>query len=557
MPYHITQAVQEAAKTAYDLGVLQRVEDWRIAPRADFVLTSFQTTQPTVPIVEVFRYEQNPTGYQMPVDVYFPILGQKQTSHKSALGLGSRRLLQGQEYVMTVTAPATQFMQANPKPTKVSRRFTTLHRRCQVRLQRIRVRIDGDPGGSGEMRWTFGVYDAENGQLISDSAYWQDFDAWDGKHISTDIILNIDNAPNTLKIYAFGVDEDQDTFGVKLIGLDVPVIIPSEAQVGENDLWQWAEGILEVEIPDYPVGIHGEDYVLASKWGLISYYIDLHVETEIWSVTNKTTKSFHSSTRSLSASTKSLGTVAGAKSSGGKFHFLAPGTDNRLLFAAIDPLNPRTSGLEWHPIGAGWSEKLSLVAGRDGEMFLFTVDADGIVQSKSWREDQRPESNDSWHDLGGRMTQVFAVATERADITLIGQGQDRMLYLLALREGARGNQWVSVAPLRGSILNVLKAQDESVHVFAQEHDGQVLHLYWDTSTQEPRECNWQELNDVPQGELIFGAGQDNSIAIVSIGEQGTIAYKEWLGGRWQGDSNGWDRLENAEQAFEVSEETAE
>lgn len=568
MPPKVSQAVQVAIKEGTRLGIIQEIQNLRVAPRVQVVWAGFETTQPTVPIIEVLKDHQDPPGQQFveQIDAKFPIFGGKQMVHKYWLG-ERRRLNQGTEYILAVTAPATQFMGANPHPAHTSRTFMTLRRRCVITIDNIRVRNDGDPGGTGEMEWAFAVYDGETRARLTEPQFYQNDDAGDGDNLFVHIVFTIDYAPDSLILYAFGIDWDRDIIplpgqGLNAIGIRPPDRAPDEAQTGDPDAGEWAEGLFEFDVPDWPIGKRQFQYTLASKWGGVSYYVDFRFDTEIWSVAPPVRKhAFSSPSLARVGTTAHIGDAAVAHSSAGKKHMVALGPDERLLYASASADLRGEGHHDWQQIGTHWDSPVTTLASADGCLWLATLDREGAVRVKHLPGDAAlPEADSPWETLGGAMTGALVGAvSEDGRMHLVGQDREGGLQHALLgdrKPGDAENGFTRIDTPSGTLCGAVAARDGTLHLLLEREGHQLAHRAWNPARPDD-ESGWTELGETFGGPVLFVGDEEDRVAVLTLDPEENAFYKEWQDGRWTPEGRDWEKGGSVHRMIEELNSTPE
>ena len=236
-------SVLNAIKVAYDEGFILKIQGLRVARRVQTAKVIFNTTQPTVPIVEALE-PIGPAGQGglQQVDVKFPIFSPQVKQHAIQLGSPTKRLPQGTRMLARVTAPPTKFPYLNPKSVVQSVWFSTLNRRATVTIDEIIVRNDSDTSAAGEMSFGMAFYDGETGERLTTPEFvGRDNNAYDDKVIPVNRSQVIRVAPDQLTLYALGVDWDDidfpwpgGTFSKK--GIAPPTLLPEIPNKGDDGL---------------------------------------------------------------------------------------------------------------------------------------------------------------------------------------------------------------------------------------------------------------------------------------------------------------------------------
>ena len=141
----------------------QQIFNLRVAPAVDFVRISFQTVQPTIPVITCEASDGSMT-------FAFPIFGGMRTKHESILG-ESTPLQQDVNHLLRIVA-AGRDSQGHQIEKIATGNFTTGSRHATIKFDSIKVRNDSDSGGNGELKLFFTGGDADNGVLMGGPLVW-------------------------------------------------------------------------------------------------------------------------------------------------------------------------------------------------------------------------------------------------------------------------------------------------------------------------------------------------------------------------------------------------
>ena len=141
----------------------QQIFNLRVAAGIDFVRISFQTVQPTIPVITCEASDGSMT-------FAFPIFGGMRTKHESILG-ESTPLQQDVNHLLRIVA-AGRDSQGHPVEKFATGNFTTGSRHATIKFDSIKVRNDSDSGGNGELTLFFTGGDADNGVLMGGPLEW-------------------------------------------------------------------------------------------------------------------------------------------------------------------------------------------------------------------------------------------------------------------------------------------------------------------------------------------------------------------------------------------------
>lgn len=532
--------VREALEQSLALGVFQRIENVTVIPRPESALVLFSTTQPCVPIVEVLQQRVPVTSVQKEelLDVRFPIFAPLTTEHAFVVGSPYKPLPQGAHLLLRITAPPSQYRKVNPKSAVYRGAFDTLRRSAVVRIEKLHVRVDGDPLDAGELYWSFALYDAIRRVQAGAPAFHTDRNAYDSKDIDVDIRFPVPVAPDQLTLYSKCIDDDTFRLGVRAVGYAPPAVPPEAAGRGENDWGEWTELLFTFALPDVP-GNHRLEREIESIWGGVSFSLRMVVETKVESrfegaIGGVKTKSVAPST------TAGLGEAAEAGGPGNG-RMLAPGPD-ALFYRRMD-LDARNGRHAWRPIAPLWSPQITTATGDDGQIHVYTLDDKGAVRRLRWRAERDPLPDGEWENLGGRMRGAIAAVPGRDGAAdLFARGSDGAVYHRAVAANdRRARRW---EPLGEAVpdakLMAIAAGPRRLHLILADEQGNVLHKYREGGRWRPGQERWDDLGGSFSGPVVATAGDDGTLALVATAEGGRAFWKEWGDGRWRPDGREWD-----------------
>jgi hypothetical protein len=552
-------SVLNAIKIAFDEGFIQRIKNLTVIPRVQTAQILFQTTQPTIPIVEALE-EADPSGQGKMdlVDVKFPIFSPLVKDHNIQLGSATKRLPQGTRMLARVTAPPTMFKEINPKSAVEQAWFSTLNRRATVSIDEIIIRVDGDPGGSGEMSFGLRFYDGETGQPLTSAEFvGQDNNAYDGKVIPVNRRQVIRVAPDQLVLYACGTDWDSidipwpgQSFSLK--GIVPPPVLPEAPRKGEDDFAQWAEGLDTVNLPTFPTDNFRVTRQLDSLWGAVSFHVKYTVSCRVWSRFEDQMIIPAPKTMALKAVVAAAGEVAGARTEAGHVHLMTTTPTGDLLYRHVAPLSRDGRQSEWRPIGSAPSEYLTVHTGSDGTIHLFSPDRAGMVCHRSFSAGDAPSPDDRWERLGGDVSGPVRAATVGRSIELFALGRDGTLLHRRLDDD--GDAWENLGRCPGGLVDVIASRD-TVHVFAADACGRVSHKHRTDGRWLPSRRDWTGLGGGFGGPIVAATDEHGTVAVVAFTEHGEA---QWQDGRWDRDHEAWQLAELPdEQADDEQDDQAE
>jgi hypothetical protein len=556
----ISPNVIAAIGTGFSAGFMQRIENLTVWPRVQTVRAWFETTQPTVPIVAVLKPQTDQHQQRDTVlDLKFHFFNPPMTDHAYVLGEGDNRLAQGAKHVLSIAAPATEYLKRNPSVPLKYEHFTTLRRRATVRLQAIHVSLDGDSNSPGELVFAFAVYDGETRDVIGEPYVMGAASIPDGRTTAVDIRFPIEFAPDSLLLYAHAIDNDSYDFPLPGTGFDLPGSRPSDrllegAEEGwySADTWEATWGSFAINLPLDHTESWTQSFRLVSPPGPVQFHVDFSVEAEVWNVAERTIPG-SATTKKMKRSTSmagAIGQLASAFGRRGHTHLVAVGPERGLMVKRIPPPNARSHDASWRLIDSLWSAPVSTVADCDGRIHVLTVDDSGAVRHRAWQEDADPSPEEEWASLGGAMIGPVLAHHTSGVVELFSRGRDGTIYHrrgLPDQSGNPRHEWMSLGECIGGSLDVVGTTRSGTHLFAHDESGRVAHKWHDGSVWRPSADAWLNLGD-GGGEAVFAAaGDDGGVAVVSVADGGSVRWKEWSDGHWSPDEGRWESAETIDE----------
>jgi hypothetical protein len=513
----------------------QKIFNLSTHPRPESVLVRFWTTQATVAIVEILK-DQPDLRRLAVVDVRFPIFSPKDTEHAFVLGSPAKPLAQNTEFIVRISAPATHTGPfADPKMAVIERKFKTLSRRAVINIEEIEVRTDGDPAGTGELTWVFGIYDAIRGDRLGPTKTFSDGDAGDGKRIPVRMQFTAAPAADELALFVFCFDSDPFP-GLGLVGTRLADTLPAEATCGSNDDAEWTELLFKFSLPDTP----GESFQrftrVSSIWGGVSFFVTFSVTSTVPVQVQERpgalqTKAFHVQTGADGA-----GRIVGASGKDGD-HFAVVAGDH-VLYRRLRPGVEDLKRGGWHTLDAVNSPHVAISVS-DGRVHLFTLDEEGAVRQRSWAEDDGPAAVGEWKSLGGRMRGNLRAVAANGTIALFATDRDGALRMRTLGGGGAGRRWVDLrAPFDG-VLEALADREGAVHLLLTSREGELVHS---RASQDPApdSAAWSRV-DVAAGSSVRGAlDNDGGFVLLAMDGSERLRLRRWGKGQWVPDGGRWE-----------------
>jgi hypothetical protein len=553
----VTVTAQSVSDTAVgtvaagSLGFIQLIQDLKVVPGPEYVDFSFATTQPSMPLIQLSTSVPGPGPAFDPENdeilsnplpsLFFGL----QMRHQ--LRVGPPKLAQNTTYFFIITAASTTH---GDRPTTVTGRFTTATRSALVQFEHIRVWRDGDPGGSGEMVFLMSVYDGHESNRLSDILAYPDrgyADIGDGDYVAVNREAMIENAPATLTLYTFGMDDD--AWGVAAL-LDINSIryTPNSApgrEQGEDEMAVWASAQETYDLPTNSIAgpLPHVDFAMESENGGVSFAVSGKIIT---TVTPGLGFGFRRvALRPRMAVARALGLAAAVVTGPGRVDMFVRGPDNDVYRKTIDRPVRGTSRSEWQRLGVTTAGPITALSVEDGGLYLFVPGPDGTVLCRSWDTGDGTPSSSPWHDLGGYIVgQITALASAHDYIHLFaldasGEGNHCVVHC---RDGEPPRTvWENLGGKFSAPVAAISSQEGRIDIFALGHGG-VYHKSWYGGSWTPAQYEWEDLGGEFNGSLVAIPEADGRFYVFAFVADGTVYRKVWDGGRWEPSQLDWEKV---------------
>ncbi|MDB5240319.1 MAG: hypothetical protein JWP57_944 [Spirosoma sp.] len=369
----------------------QRIHNLKITPQPNSILFGFTTNMPTVPVIEIFRLAKTADGTivfpsQNLVTVKFDFIsaavGNYFTDHQGRID----GLNQDTDFSFRITAGNGTW----PAAIAIGS-FKTGKRKAAFVIRDILVFNDGDPGGSREMGFAYGIYNEEEDLICSwQDSYYQNTDLSSGQLINlpfgTAPTFIDPFAPDWMAVYVEGFE--RDSFGALFGPFGTPPDkLPENTSHYEDDDGVKANAFQHLQLPDDP-GNHRVGFSLDSgPWGIhyiTTGWVDVDVTPAATlpiipkSATMKSAKTKKVKwPLTIGATLHSIGQQVGIEHPGGGRSVMALGPNG--LLALRLPARRRQGNYDWKMIEAGGVESAALVAIQEG-ILLFALSGDKVRQ---------------------------------------------------------------------------------------------------------------------------------------------------------------------------------
>jgi len=249
----------------------QRIRRLEITPQPNAVLFKFRTTQPTVPIIEIFYLTRDTQGtlvfppdrlVTVKFDFLSAALGNHFTKHEGRID----GLDQDREFGYRITAG-----NGSKLPAIAIGSFKTGKRSASFVVRDIQVFNDGDPGvfgASGEMAFAFGFYN-EQEDKVGSRYYHGSISSGELRKLpfGTDPAFQTSAAPDWMAVYVRG-QEDDHFFTPFHEWMSAPLQLPTDPEHHENDDIVTADAFQRLALPN-GLGNHRLGFSLDSgPWGI-------------------------------------------------------------------------------------------------------------------------------------------------------------------------------------------------------------------------------------------------------------------------------------------------
>jgi hypothetical protein len=510
----------------------QHIFNLRVAPGIDFVRISFQTVQPTIPVITCEASDGSMT-------FAFPIFGGMRTKHESILGENTP-LQQDVNHLLRIVA-AGRDSQGHQIEKIATGNFTTGSRHATIKFDSIKVRNDSDSGGNGELTLFFTGGDADNGVLMGGPLVWPYMDINDDDPPAVlNLEFQIQKAPRRLWAAVSAYDSDFAPFpnvdDVNKIG---PVFsFNGEGSEGwSSDAYDYANVTRVVDIADmiklteFPIELATRDFALAYTVNgriRVDPFVPAAIESRPPGPGFDVKPPIDLSVIGTAQLAPKPGGGGGSGGDeGGYGHFVGLGANGAIYHKRFTPGEPATDR-EWVRVPGEAETPVKALTGRDGRLNLFAFDGKGGVL---YQKPGASGGETSWKKLGGRLFGPLAVAEgPTGEIEVFGLGENGLVYHTSIRPDGRRNRdgWQRIGERVGGSLSAFAFPDGTVGVFALGQDGRVLHKQRRRNQWKPRGLEWHSLGKAAGKRLIVGRpAEEKGIGIATLADDDSLRYLAW------------------------------
>jgi hypothetical protein len=523
----------------------QAIYNLKVNADIDTCRVRFKTTQPSVPSIAATDADGNVVASAL------PLFGGLRTEHDVLLG-EMVPLPQATELTLKIVVSG-HTMTGQPTQAQATSAFKTGSRHAVIDFQEIHVRLDGDPDGEGEFRWTFGAGDADTEAELGKP--WPVFkkDMSDGNRAPIREQISIPFAPRRLWVLAFGQDDDTNAFDARgILGLRAPyyhgegsgwITRPEEdtAWVERHfDISGVNEGALPIELStgDFGVAFTIKGRIIISSVAARSpAFVSFpdFARGRIFQIDKPSTVS------------ATFGTVwnqqPGEADQPRLGRTIARGPDGAVYRQTLDAAGRWRPDQGWMPAAPAVEGVVTVAATEDDRIALFTVDAKGAVL----RADLGSRDDAGrWRSLGGRFAGTVGAVVRRKTIELVAHdGDGAVFHRTVTAEGERGADWQRIGTgVKGEPIAVA-LDAEAFAVFALGQSGEVLVKHHRDSRWQAKD--WQVIAGVAgtrlgaaaiegQGVALAVIDQDLKLHTLLARDERGVAPKAWTA---QGDLQAW------------------
>ena len=481
MPSPTAKFIEEFIREIDTIGFSQRISNLEITPQPNAILFKFRTTQPTVPVIEIFELARDMQGNLhflpgMLVTVKFDFisaaLGNFFTEHLGRIN----GLKQDKEFSYQITAGNGSKPQAVAIGT-----FKTGKRSAAFVIRDIMVFNDGDPGifgASGQMAFAFGFYN-ENDDKVGNQYYHSSISSGELRSLpfGTTPAFRTNTAPDWMAVYVRG-QEDDHFFTPFHEWMSAPEKLPSNTTHDENDDVVFADAFQYLALPN-EWGTHRLGFSLDSgPWGIhyiVTGWVD--VESEAPFVPPVITRSAQRLQTPWTPRPWATLNVIGQRA-------IVERPDGRRSVYGLGPNGVLARKLKsddfqrsqnWEMIEAWGVEAVSIVATDDGDQII-AVSAGSVRQKLESVSVE--ETLSEWRDIGfGFQSHISAMPMPDGAIVILALGLDGTLRGMVLEHNTVQDEWTDLGHASVGHFVALPKRD-CVEIFVLTPEGGIQTITW-------------------------------------------------------------------------------
>jgi hypothetical protein len=532
-------------------GLFQDIFALKVSPGLDYVDFSFRTSQPTVPIITLTTGAPTaPPGTL--VTSAFPLFKGDQVLHEVRVGNPpSFRLDQDTVYFFKIVAAARR----NLPPAEITGQFITGTQHVDVIFEKITVTRDGDPGGRGELTFTFGAGDADTKEELG--LPWPpdvEDDLGDGEVAYVNRVIRIPHAPRRLWVGVVGEDDDSYYLGPHCtLGRRPSPYGPwtghAEQEACEQS-WVWRE-FDTFDNGELKTGQRNIDFSPALQTGFFGVAFVVEGRLRINALAGATLKmrmpGWMPGAVGFALDPGRLVTVAAAA---GRADMVSLGPDGAVYHKTQSADEFPTSRTQWTCLGGQFTGPLTAVASGPDSVSLFVLGHGGEVFYKSHRDGDQPDAE--WEKLGGKFAgPVGAVAGPKGQIELFAVATDgTVFYRTVKKDGRASGNWENLGGKVSGLLAPVYTPRTGLSLFALGLDGMILHKSRSGKEWRPGAAKWDSLGGEFRGWITATYSNDGTMLLVVFAEDRTVHVQRWEHYPEEPPSKRWEKMGTIDSILE-------
>ena len=449
----------------------------KVNPAVDTIHVSFQTKQPAVPYVEIRRHD---SGELM--DSWMGSGGFRQQHQREFNGFG-RGLPQDTVFDVRIVAlkdigGGRVRLGSGAHNPEVRGEVVTGIRTVSFLFDLIHVRNDGDPGGTGEFTFTFGVGDVTTQKRLGPAEVWGEGDIADGGDREVAKVFTINHAPRRMWAQVNAWEDDASIFNPDTMGFGWPGLGPGFDLPGsygfETDYGSFASVTAHFDTDETASG-RQRGFTMSTGNFSIAYdvYGSMTVTRRnginnfkglsLGRVKPQAKRAKSHSALLAAGRTRTIGTTLG-------YTTVSLGPDGAVIVRTVDPRTGAGSAVD---LGGRFDTSVTLVESPGDTLHVLGLTPSGEVVTRTVTPKSVAEG--SWIDLGGKFTGALTgVARDRLVDVLARDAEGRIFHRM-LPSGGKGGDWRRIGSGVASPVAATGTPAGDLAVFGLGTDGRILH----------------------------------------------------------------------------------
>ncbi|MEP7328973.1 MAG: hypothetical protein ABI777_07160 [Betaproteobacteria bacterium] len=499
--------------------LIQGITNLQVFPDIESVRIRFRTRQPTVPVIDVKRSDN-----QALAGAVFPFLQGARTAHDFSFPLA-----QNTDFTFHIVAVPGNGAPSTAKAVETTGQFRTGLRNAQVFFDQVFVHTDGDPGllGDGDFTFGMGAGDIDGGAVLGGTQYKADISGGDNQTINQSVLIE----PAPVGLWVQVRSEEDDSFGYHFTGMDAEIAFAPEGAKWEHAFIRGDESEISTVTKWFDLSGAGpiaQEIAFTLETGPRHVDYSLHCRLRFQATPGAVLQPMIKKSAPPISRAKTVATmVTGDRIAvaGRQNHVLQLPGDGGLYHAEVgsraDSRNP-----QWTRVATELRPPLTVTAAGD-TLQLVAVDDAGQVM----HQELGPAAGQSGYSvakaasLGGNVVAPIVAATVGDRTELFAMDAQGAVLQRTLGEHA-GGEWKRIGEGLAGSLNAFTTVHGEIGLIARGRNGDVMYLAWSEKTAQGGTPPWQSLGKAPAGAVSAEQIEDDVVLAV-LADDETVHAAAW------------------------------